>query len=157
MAARRLSELVGRYEWGVRDCLTTVGEVLRMVGAARAADNWDRQIASFRGGNEARTAAAAKLQHGSVQAAIEIGLRQVGMERLEGQQATMDATLPFDVVLLEDESPVWDASIGFVDEMCNVRVWSAAEGMLVVLREPKVKALFRAPMDLIDPIESGTD
>lgn len=145
MAARRLTDRHDRYEWGERDCLTTVGEVLRLLGAGDAADKWDRQIAGFRGLDEARTAAKAKAQHGSVQAAVELGLRQVGMQHL-----LTDVHLPYDVVLLEDASIDWDASIGFVDEDINVRVWSAAEGMLLVLRAPKVKALFRAPMSLIE-------
>ena len=144
MAAGRLTEGHIPYEWGVHDCLATVGDVLRLAGAPQAAYRWSGMVAGIRGGDEARTAVRAKRRYGSVRAAIEHGLTDCGMILVDGAHMT------YDVLLLEDASDVWDVSLGFVDENGSVRVWSDSERLFMILREPKVKAIYRVPMDMVE-------
>ena len=118
-----ITEEQGRYEWGVRDCLTTAARIVE------ARTGRPPAIKSWRSAREATAIRRALRAHGSTAAAHTAVLGGLGFRRM-GRGADLE---PGDILTLEPpvmfmEGPAWPLNdchlLGFVAETYEVYTWT---------------------------------
>ena len=138
----KLKEYKTPYEWGTSDCLTMIEYALLLVGAEDSATKWSELVADFRKDTEKGTALQAKEIYGSVSNVIRTGLGMSGIRPIHAYNR--ETLIPYDILLLKNNTPYWDVSVGIVDEDYNVRAFDSRTGYFTILAYPIIRETFRA-------------
>ena len=147
MAERHLT-----YTWGTTDCMSTITDSLRKVGAKKSADKWERMIDKFRGHMDETTCGKLAIdKFGSIREALKFGLTKVGMIEVQ-YNGKRDMLLPYDIVFLEWLNLMcgWDMAVGVVDEDKNVLTWAGSKKTLEIVATPNIQTVMRYSVEGFD-------